>query len=206
MARVLICDDHGLMREALTLTVQRCLPETEIVTCADFPASWAAAETEADLCICDLVMPGASPTEGLAKLIAIQPNLPIIVISGSASHTKMREILTLGVQGLIPKVTDGAIVEAAIRLVVSGGRYVPPELLDIAEKIQVEGISSNFHCPLTKVQTEVMRHLCDGKSNKEIAKTMQIAPSTVNTHVDKILEKMGAKNRTEASIKFSRLR
>ncbi len=190
--RILIADDHALMREALAMTLHRCWPGATVVQAKDFPSVWAEAARGFDLCICDLTMPGATALDGMRQLLSIQPTLRIIAITGSAEDVTVRKILTLNIAGLIPKVTEGSIVEAAIRLVLAGGTYLPDSKLF-------------FNDPknLTSSQTRVLQLMCKGQTNKEIAKTLEIAPSTVKTHVDNILDRLGARNRTDACQKFS---
>lgn len=188
MVRVLICDDHSLIREALAMTVRRCLPKADVVLCIDFPSSWDAALTKADLCICDLSMPGAKPIDGIRTLQDRQPDMRIIAISGSADRQTMQQVAGLGLAGIIPKTADAVIVETAIKLVLAGGTYISPNF-DIALFDDV-GPFEKFE--LTRVQAQVMTQLCVGRTNKEIGKDMEIAPSTVKTHVDNIFQKLGS--------------
>lgn len=190
--RILIADDHALMREALAMTIHRCWPDATVVQAKDFPSVWAEAAQPFDLCICDLTMPGATAIDGLRQLLAIQPTLRLIAITGSADEGTVRKVLALNVAGLIPKITEGSIVEAAIRLVLAGKKYLPDSKL-----------VSDSSKGLTSSQTLVLQLMCKGQTNKEIAKTLEIAPSTVKTHVDNILCRLGARNRTDACQKFS---
>ena len=204
MNRAIICDDHALMRDALAATVRNCMPGVTIVAVSNFVDCWAAAQTHADLCVCDLAMPGAKPHNGIATLLSIQPGLPVVVVSGSADIAEMKDIFALGVGGVITKVTDGAVVEAAIRLVLAGGRYVAPEIYERDELFDKPLLPPEVPQTqwLTKTQIEVIRHLVDGKTNKEIAKQLAIAPSTVNSHLDQIFKRLGAANRTDACQRY----
>jgi DNA-binding NarL/FixJ family response regulator len=190
--RILIADDHALIREALAMTIIRCWPTATVIQAKDFPSVWAEAVHSFDLCICDLAMPGAIAVDGMRQLLAIQPTLRLIAITGSADEVTVQKILALNVAGLIPKITEGGIVEAAIRLVLAGGKYLPDgKLVTDSPK------------GLTSSQKLVLQLMCKGLTNKEIAKTLEIAPSTVKTHVDNILNRLGARNRTDACQRFS---
>lgn len=190
--RILIADDHALMREALTMTIYRCWPDAIVEQARDFPSACAAATQVFDLCICDLAMPGAEALPGMRRLLEIQPSMKLIAISGSADDSTLRKILSINIAELIPKTTDGAIVEAAIRLVLAGGKYLP----------DVNLFSSSL-AGLTGTQTMVIQLLCKGQSTKEIAKTLEVAPSTVKTHIDSIMKRLNARNRVDACQKYS---
>jgi DNA-binding NarL/FixJ family response regulator len=149
-------------------------------------------------------MPGASPRDGIAKLLSLQPGLAVVVVSGSANLGEMEDIFELGVAGVITKVTEGAVVEAAIRLVLAGGRCMAPEMFRRKAALVQPAPPPHTQIAhgLTKTQVEVIRHLVDGKTNKEIAKQLAIAPSTVNSHLDQIFKRLGAANRTDACHRY----
>jgi DNA-binding NarL/FixJ family response regulator len=117
-------------------------------------------------------------------------------------------LLKLGVSGFSPKTASGAIVEAALRLIHAGGRYLPPRLAEIAASridsgatVAVRDEATLTGERLTERQIDVLRLVASGLSNKEIARALSLAPSTVKTHVSNIQTYLGAANRTDASIR-----
>jgi DNA-binding NarL/FixJ family response regulator len=214
MKTCLICDDHALVREALVGTVKMNWPDAVVLQASDFPGAWARAQSQPDLCIADLVMPGASPINGIQGIMQVAPRTPVLVVTGTEDDSLLLSLLKLGVAGFAPKSASGAIVEAAIRLILVGGRYLPPRLADIAAA-RMDAVpkgdptivaDSNLLAQLTSRQLDVLRLVSQGQSNKEIARVLGLAPSTVKTHLEHLLAILGVANRTEASNKARRLK
>jgi two-component system, NarL family, nitrate/nitrite response regulator NarL len=220
MQSCLICDDHALVREALVGAVKMNWPSAVVTEASDFPQAWALARNAPDFCIADLIMPGATPLEGIKGIMKAAPNTPILVVTGTQDDALLLGLLKLGVAGFAPKSASGAIVEAAIRLILAGGRYLPPRLADIAAarvdsaregdpSIVKDASLTSGPDPfnqavldrLTVRQIDVLKLVARGHSNKEIARTLGLAPSTVKTHLENLLAALGVANRTEASSK-----
>ena len=201
MKSVLICDDHGLMRDALTMMLSNLYPDARVETARDYPSAFEKLSDRFDLCVTDYVMPGAEPIDGIRTLMSMQPDMPVIVISGQNEAKTVADLISLGVAGIIPKSLDAKVVEAAINLVLAGGKYLPPQVAEfVFAHRQPDGQL------LTAQQIRVMERLIDGKSNKEIAKELGVAPSTINFHVDSILSRLNARSRSEACAKFMAMR
>ena len=204
MQSCLIADDHALVREALAATVAARWPDAVIVHAGDFPTAWAAAARGPELCLADLDMPGASPIEGVAGLRAAAPDMKILVVTGSFDDAMMLDLLAHGVAGFAPKSLTADIIGAAIALVLAGGRYLPARLAEL-------------HLPpapltaaprprlLTGRQLEVTRLMARGQTNKDIARSLGIAPATIKTHVAQVIALTGAANRTEAAMRAGEL-
>ncbi len=212
MRTCLICDDHALVREALAGTVRMGWPGVEILEASDFPSASSKATTAPDLIIADLVMPGAGPKAGIASLLAAAPNSKLLVVTGTQDDALLLELLDMGVAGFAPKTSNGALIEAAIRLILAGGRYLPPRIGDIAAaRAESGGVpmqrdrSVAVAERLTDRQLDVLRLLAKGHSNKEIGRALDLAPSTVKTHITHVFSVLGAVNRTDASIKAQQL-
>jgi two-component system nitrate/nitrite response regulator NarL len=204
MMRFLICDDHALVREALAGTVAMGWPGARVEVAGDFPTAWAKAALGHDLILCDLVMPGAAPLAGIDGLIRAAPAVPVLVVTGTEDYTLLLDLLHRGVAGFAPKSASGAIIEAAMRLILAGGRYLPPRLADIATS-RIETVQRDDVTPLTARltdrQMDVLHLIAKGQSNKEIARALDLSPSTVKSHISHVLTCLGAANRTEAAIK-----
>lgn len=209
MKSCLICDDHALVREALAGTVHMGWPEATVDVVGDFPTAWAMAEAKAyDLIICDLIMPGSGPLAGIDGVVRAAPDTSLLVVTGTEDDALLLDLLDRGVAGFAPKSASGSIIEAAIRLILAGGRYLPPRLAEIASARIDDGSVPAIRDDvarlaerLTDRQMDVLRLMAKGYSNKEIARQLQLAPSTVKTHLSQLLTHLGASNRTDASIK-----
>ncbi len=205
MKSCLICDDHALVREALAGTLRLGWPSAAITTANDFPAAWAAAPGH-DCCIADLMMPGADPLVGIAELRRAAPEMAILVVTGTEDDRLLLDLLDLGIAGFAPKTASGAIIEAALRLIDAGGRYLPQRLADIAASRLVEpprsartSLPGSAATLLSDRQLSVLRLAANGQSNKEIAISLGLAPATIKTHLATIQAMLGARNRTDAA-------
>jgi len=196
---ILVCDDHPLVRSALAMAAGAACPGEFVSTARDFPDAWARAETEQPrLCIVDLHMPGAGPLEGLKGVQDRAPDAKIVVVTGSELDAELLAVMRLGVDGFVPKAAETAIFTAALSLVLAGGRYLPPRLLELAEK---QPPLAAVEAPLGRLsgrQGDVLRLMAEGRANKEIARELGVSPATVKTHVAQVIAVMGAANRTEA--------
>lgn len=208
MKSCLICDDHALVRDALAGMVRMGWPGTTILLADDFPGAWSLAEQAPDFILCDLVMPGAAPLAGIDGLLRVAPDTPLLVITGTEDDALLLDLLDRGVAGFAPKSASGQIIEAAIRLILAGGRYLPTRLADIAASRIATGTiapvrddAARLSERLTARQLDVLRLMVKGRPNKEIARALGMAPSTVKGHLSQILACLGADNRTDAAIK-----
>eukprot|EP01041_Mallomonas_annulata_P036066 gene36066-59103_t len=172
------------MREALAGAVMYGWPGVAVTQAADFPSAWAAAASRPDLILSDLVMPGATPIDGIARLRQIAPDTPILVITGNEEERQLLALFDLGIAGFAPKTSRAAVIEAAVRLVLAGGRYLPPRVLDLValRTSPAQATRDVAGVRLTERQTEILRLMADGASNKEIARQLDLSPATVKTH------------------------
>jgi two-component system nitrate/nitrite response regulator NarL len=210
MKSCLICDDHLLVREALAGAVRLAWPDAKITMVGDFPAAWSAAPAH-DFCIADLMMPGADARTGVAGLKRAHPGMPILVVTGTEDDVLMLDLLDLDIAGFASKTASSAIIEAALRLIAAGGRYLPPRLAGIAASRIDTGVADPVRVPeaerprLTARQLAVLRLAARGHSNKEIALSLGLAPATIKTHLANVQSYLGARNRTDAARKAREL-
>ena len=209
MKTCLICDDHAMMREALAGAVAIGWPGAAETLADDYPAAWQAAEARPDLIISDLVMPGSRPVDGIRRLAQIAPDSPILVVTGNEEDGLLLDLLKLGVAGFAPKTSKSEVIEAAIRLVLAGGRYLPPRLLDLATLGASPAVAVTTSAPLTgrvtERQLDVLRLIATGGSNKEIARDLDLSPATIKAHAAAAIAALGAANRTEAVMRAREL-
>jgi DNA-binding NarL/FixJ family response regulator len=200
MKSSLICDDHVMMREAMAGLVGVAWPEATITRAADFPSAWDAIGDAPDICICDLVMPGASPLDGISGLRERAPDTPILVVTGSEEDKLLLALFEMGIAGFVPKTARSAVIEAAVTLVLAGERYIPARVLDLVggsggDEAQ---ISAPVAATLSSRQIAVLKFIAEGQSNKGVARSLALSPSTVKAHIAAAMAVLGAANRTEA--------
>ncbi|QMW24156.1 response regulator transcription factor [Sandaracinobacteroides saxicola] len=195
--RILIADDHALMRSALAGAVRMVDPDADITTVGSFPEACRAAPGHA-LILCDLIMPGADPLGGIAALRAAAADTPILVITGHEDDATLLSLLALGIAGFVPKSVSGQVMEAAIRLVLAGGTYLPPRLAILAASRTDPPTRPPPRFHLSARQREVLAGIARGHSTKQIAAALAIAPATVKAHTAALLAEIGASNRAQA--------
>jgi DNA-binding NarL/FixJ family response regulator len=201
--RIVLADDHELVRSGLRFYLERLAPEVAIVEASTLEEALTAAKAAStDLIILDLAMPGMNGTAGLEQMRARHPNVPLVVLSGRTGREDIMGALNRGASGYLPKTLSGKAMLAALRLVLSGETFVPSILMD--ERARQNGRSSDQLGAasgldaLTERERDVLDFLCQGKSNKEIARDLAIREVTVKVHVGNIMRKLGASNRTQA--------
>ena len=193
-----------MMREALAGAVVLGWPDAQIIQAADFPSAWSAAARAPDLIISDLVMPGAAPVEGIGRLRQAAPNTPLLVVTGNEEDEVLLALFELGISGFAPKTSKSAIIDAAIRLVLAGGRYLPPRIVELAARQGLTGQAPALRIAgarLTGRQIDVLKLIATGESNKQVARELDLSPATVKAHIAAAIAALGAVNRTEAVVK-----
>ena len=192
-----------MMREALAGAVSIIWPEACLVLVSDFPSAWEAAANPLDLIISDLVMPGAPPIEGIRKLREIAPDTPILVVTGNEDDAMLLALFDLGISGLAPKTSKSAVIEAAIGLVLAGGRYLPPRVIELAARRAgaVKTPPGAASARLTQRQLDVLTLIARGQSNKDIARELDLSTGTVKAHTAAAMASLDATNRTDAAMK-----
>jgi DNA-binding NarL/FixJ family response regulator len=211
MDRILIADDHPLVRGALALSVEAAFGRIDIIECASFHELIAQLERIgiADLALLDLLMPGVNGFDGLLTMRARFPETPVVIISALEERRLFDEAVALGAAGFIPKSTSRQEIVAALHRIASGEVYTPVD--DHAgaaagQSFAVEDIeTAQKLSTLTTQQLRVLRLLGTGKLNKEIAYELDIAEPTVKVHVSAILQKLKVYSRTQAVVVAGRL-
>jgi DNA-binding NarL/FixJ family response regulator len=190
--RVLIVEDHELFAEALGGVVQKLAPGATLVPTTSAEAALEALAREApfDLILLDLGLPRLRGPSAFEAIGAVAGQTPIVVVSGSEPGVDVAALLKKGARGFLHKRSSTAELTSALRLVIDGGTYVPPSLVTAPRVHDV---------PLTPRQTEVLRLLAKGASNKDIADALGCAEATVRVHVSTVLRLLGVENRTQAA-------
>jgi len=194
--RLLIVDDHPVMRDGLAALLEHAAPDTVVVHAANAPAAieLASGDPALDCVLLDLSMPGMDGFMALSALRQRCPLLPIIVLSSSEDPADIRRALSLGARGYIPKSAASRTVIAALQLVLSGGTYVPLLALEPGPAAGAAAGAGR----LTLRQIDVLTRLGEGLSNKGIAAEMGLSEKTVKAHVGAIFRTLDVANRTQA--------
>jgi DNA-binding NarL/FixJ family response regulator len=202
--KILVCDDHALFREGLELVLGHLEADAELVSVGDAEAALAAVAGDdgLDLVLLDLNLPGLSGIDALEALRRDHPSVPVVMLSASENANDVRAALERGASGFIPKSTRGSVLLSALRLVLSGGIYVPPLVMDGAPPAREPAAARS---PLTGRQLEVLRLLARGLTNREIGEVLKIAEGTVKTHIMHLYEALDVTNRTEAAMRMREL-
>jgi len=195
--KVLIVDDHAVVREGVAAVLRQLGPGTEVLQAHDGPSGLALADGHPDLemVLLDLVLPGVVGLSALEDFGRRHPALPVMVLSSSEAPDDVRGALALGALGYVPKSASPETLLAALRLVLSGEIYVPPFMA----RAPAPAASAAALAPLTERQVEVLRLLVDEVPNKEIAYRMGLSEKTVKAHVTAIFKALGVSNRAEAA-------
>jgi DNA-binding NarL/FixJ family response regulator len=206
MMRILVADDHELFREGLRHILGALEEGLTVVEACDFDQAVAAAASQPDIevVLLDLNMPGGPWAEGLQRLRStLGDEARVVILSATDDQHLVRQAVSLGAAGFIPKTASSRVMLSALRLVLSGGVYLPPAMLEQAvERAPGSNDHANF---LTPRQREVLALLAQGKSNKEIARALDLAEGTVKLHVTAILKSLNVNNRTRAVVAAAQL-
>jgi DNA-binding NarL/FixJ family response regulator len=201
LERVLIVDDHGLIRDGLRAILLSSFPDCDIAEAGSFTEALERLEAmpDPDLVLLDLNMPDAQRFSALEQLRADFPSLPVVMVSGSYDRVTVRDALAAGAAGFLPKTLDRATILDAISQVLAGEIYVPGELQNDPVAEQEDKIRKLIDS-LTPQQRVVLGHLVAGRLNKQIAHELDISMTTVKAHVSAILCKLNVFSRTQAVI------
>lgn len=207
--KILVADDHALFRDGLRYLLGQLGEALELLEAKDGAEALelARAHPELDLVLLDLGMPGIDGLAGLRLLRARCPAVPVVILSGSEEPADVRQALDAGALGFIPKSSTSQVMLSALRLVLSGGMYLPPSYMleRPAVRMPLAAASSVESLGLTPRQLDVLRLLGQGHSNKEIARVLDLAEGTVKLHISAILRALGVDNRTRAVVAAARL-
>ncbi len=200
--RILIADDHPLVRGALSQAVAGAVPGAEILESGDLDGvtKVLATRRDIDLILLDLAMPGVRGFSGLMYLRAEHPDVPVVVVSANEDRGVIRRCIDFGASGFIPKTTDIEGMRNAIRLVLDGEIWTPPDV-DLSAPADKETTDLvRRMASLTPQQVRVLMMVSAGLLNKQIAYELNVSEATVKAHVSAILTKLGVESRTQAVI------
>ncbi|MET1218217.1 MAG: response regulator transcription factor [Glaciecola sp.] len=207
MATLLIADDHPLYRDALKGALSVSLQDLKLLEADDLPTTIEVLEqTDIDLLLLDLHMPGSNDLFGLLHILKLYPDLPVAVVSGTEDPLIISKIVGVGALGFIPKTASSAEIGEAIKAILGGDVWLPESVSEQIEDIDEEfsALADNV-ASLTPSQYKVLCYMREGLLNKQIGYNLDIAEATVKAHVTAIFRKLGINNRTQAVLIASQL-
>ena len=199
--KILVVDDHALVREGLQQVLQGLQEQVEVLQAANCGQAFDIAlnNPDLDLILLDFHLPDMTGLEALRILGLKHPELPVLILSASSDVMMMRQVLNAGACGFVTKSSLSDELLFAVNKVLEGEVYLPMELR------QDEGSESSLDVSkLTQRQELVLRELLDGRSNREISNTLNISEETVKSHVAAILRHFDVQNRTQAVVAAAR--
>ena len=217
--KVLVVDDHALIRQGMRSVLAQLGDgeAVEVIEAAGYSEALdrIAANPDLDLVLLDLRMPDVSGFAALSDIEDRHPDVPIVVMTGEDDPELVREAFEHGALGFIPKSSPPPVILAALRLVLSGGTYVPPEIMATRAATRTAPAHAPIHDPeavlaadrlgITPRQSDVLTLLLAGKSNKVISRELNLAEGTVKNHVGAVLKALNVDTRVQAVIAAARL-
>jgi len=216
--KILVVEDHVLMREALSGVLKELKGDAAVIV--EAPDSRQAMRLieqnpDVELVLLDLGLPDRDGFEILSEFAERYPTISVVVHSAHQDRERVMKALDLGAIGFIPKSAQREVMLSAFNLIFSGGIYIPPEILDRGQATPMSAQTrpaSSLKPPvsaadlgLTERQMEVLALMMRGKSNKAICRVLDLAEPTVKIHVSAILKALKVANRTEAVLRAAAL-
>jgi DNA-binding NarL/FixJ family response regulator len=211
--KVLIVDDHALVRDALAHVLAGLIADLTVFEAGEPESAFRTIEREPelDLVLLDLSLPGMHGLTALRSLRASHPAVAVVVVSATSDRDSVKQALDAGAMGFIPKSSSNEIMKNALRLVLAGSVYVPPELVGRGSVAQAIEAPARQHqrtpadIGLTQRQAEILALMMAGQPNKRICRELDLAESTVKNQISVILKALGATSRMQAVLMAGKL-
>lgn len=207
---VMLVDDHALFRAGLVVLLAK-MPEIGDIIEAENGVSAEqalASDLDLDLIILDYELPDTNGLSLLGDIKSRMPEVPVILLSANVDAKLIQSALAQHASGFITKTSSPDVMLSAMQLVLSGGIYIPPEAISALKAMPESAVmeeesikptrSTSDSTQLTQRQTDVLMQMKLGLSNKEIARKLNMSPSTVKVHVAAILRALDVSSRTQA--------
>jgi two-component system, NarL family, invasion response regulator UvrY len=198
MIRILIADDHAVVRKGLKQIITDEFPSAEITEAGDVESLIAQViKANWDVIICDISMPGRSGVEALEQIKQIKPEIPVLMMSMHSEDQYAMRVLKAGASGFLNKSTVHEELTRAIHTIRLGRKYITASIAErLAESLSgKDGRKPHEH--LSNREFEILKMLASGRSISDIAEQLSLSPTTVSTYRSRILEKMNLKSNAD---------
>lgn len=206
--KILVVDDHALVREGLRQVLKGLDEGLQVVDAPDGERAFAMAglHPDLDVVLLDYHLPDMNGLAALDIFAQRHPELPVIVLSGSASQQTMRRVMDRGAAGFLTKSGLSSELLSVVKLVLAGGIHVPQDLASDtgAAPLQASGAGGQAPALLTRRQELVLLELLDGLTNRQISAKLHLSEETVKNHVTAILRRFDVQTRTQAVLAAER--
>lgn len=206
--KILIVDDHALVRHGFALSASEIYPEADILEAGSLTEALSVAEAHPDLTLVlfDLHLGGKGGLGGVRRMVEALGPVPLLVISASDDTNDIIDSIRVGARGYILKAGSSPVLEHAMSLALSGETYLPLPRAVLANAVAPEPTRPAHQLlgRLTDRQRDVFQLLLAGHSNKEIARELGVLEGTVKVHVRAIMQKLGVRNRTQVAVVAAR--
>ena len=196
--KILIADDHDLLRDTLVLFVEG-EGSIESVTASNLDEALAIMDAQGpfDLIMLDYNMPGMSGLNGLKRALSHNGENKVALMSGIATRSVAEEALSLGAAGFVPKTMSAKSLINAVKFMAMGEKFAPIDFMTAEDEAAAPNPLAE---KLSRRELQVLEGLSQGKSNKEIARDLDLQEPTIKLHVKTLYRKIGAGNRTQAAL------
>lgn len=208
MTTLLIADDHplfrGALRQAVTLGLGPDVRLVEVASIAELETRLSEKDNW-DLVLLDLNMPGAYGFSGLVLLRGQYPQIPVVMVSAQEEAAVVVKSREFGASGFIPKSSTLEVIQDAVRKVLDGEVWWPPQAFERVDVSAEAKAASEGLASLTPQQFRVLTMVCEGLLNKQIAYELNVSEATIKAHVTAIFRKLGVRTRTQAALLLQQL-
>jgi len=205
---ILIADDHplfrGALRQAVTLGLGPDVRLVEVASIAELETR-LSEKADWDLVLLDLNMPGAYGFSGLVLLRGQYPQIPVVMVSAQEEAAVVVKSREFGASGFIPKSSTLEVIQDAVRKVLDGEVWWPPQAFEKVDVSAEAKAASEGLASLTPQQFRVLTMVCEGLLNKQIAYELNVSEATIKAHVTAIFRKLGVRTRTQAALLLQQL-
>ncbi len=202
--RALLIDDHMLFSQGLRFLLEDLDPTLQCDSATSI-ADAVARPGPFDLILLDYRLPDSQGSAGLMRVLAAHPDSPVVMLSGDGQPELVNELVELGAAGFVSKSADTDTLLGALRTILAGGVYLPPLAVALRVPQDQRAATSSAAAGLSPRQLDCLLKLAQGKSNKTIARELDLADSTVKTHISAVFSALDVNNRAEAVFKAAAL-
>ena len=202
---VLLVDDHPILHETMRAVVAAVAPQAQFHGETDLGGGISTARQLKDLqlVLLDLMLPGCSGIDALVQFLKVLPRSRVVVVSATEDSQSVRAALDAGAVGYLPKTSPPKTIAEALRAVLEGGTYVPPQALGAVPHIRTPRTLADLG--ITERQADVLKLVTRGLSNSDIARQLNIAENTVKQHAHAAYRVLGVSSRTVAMVALARM-